>query len=263
MISERLPMVTLSMIPALPQNMQPSPTFVEPAMPTCDAMPHMRPICTLCAIITRLSIFVPAPMRVSRRKARSMQVFAPISTSSSNHHGTNLRDFYRAEVNDFITIPIRTQHHAGMQNNAATDLDAFQHANAGVQEGACAVYIAPNKALRTDFHAVAYFRASLHHGQRADGNAHPQTHGRIHHRAGVDAFSRFFIREPQIKQAQPALPYVIDNHAGTVGDDGFFRDEKATRLAGRRFVQIFFGSGLQDQLALQIGTNVIVFAVTH
>ena len=38
---------------------------------------------TLCAICTRLSIFVPAPITVSSMLPRSIVVFAPISTSSS------------------------------------------------------------------------------------------------------------------------------------------------------------------------------------
>ena len=38
---------------------------------------------TPCAICTRLSIFAPAPIRVSPTAGRSMVVFAPISTSSS------------------------------------------------------------------------------------------------------------------------------------------------------------------------------------
>ena len=41
---------------------------------------------------TRLSIFVPAPMRVSPTAGRSTVVLAPISTSSSMHHAADLRE---------------------------------------------------------------------------------------------------------------------------------------------------------------------------
>ena len=44
---------------------------------------HARPIATPCATCTRLSIFVPAPIRVSPIAGRSIVEFAPISTSSS------------------------------------------------------------------------------------------------------------------------------------------------------------------------------------
>ena len=39
--------------------MAPSSTRTEPAMPTCAMIRHSRPMRTLCAICTRLSIFVP------------------------------------------------------------------------------------------------------------------------------------------------------------------------------------------------------------
>ena len=51
-------------------------------MPVCEAIRQWRPTETLCAICTRLSIFVPSPMTVSRVEPRSIVVFAPISTSS-------------------------------------------------------------------------------------------------------------------------------------------------------------------------------------
>ncbi len=41
---------------------------------------------TLWAMCTRLSIFVPAPTRVSPTEPRSMQTLAPTSTSSSSTH---------------------------------------------------------------------------------------------------------------------------------------------------------------------------------
>ena len=59
------------------------PSLVEPAIPTWATMIESGPTSTLWAICTRLSIFAPRPMRVTPRVARSTQLFAPISTSSS------------------------------------------------------------------------------------------------------------------------------------------------------------------------------------
>ena len=47
---------------------------------------------TLCAICTRLSIFVPAPITVSSMLPRSIVVFAPISTSDSDDAAADVRD---------------------------------------------------------------------------------------------------------------------------------------------------------------------------
>ena len=53
-----------------------------PEMPTCEMIREPSPISTLCAICTRLSIFVPLPMTVEPSAPRSIVTFAPISTSS-------------------------------------------------------------------------------------------------------------------------------------------------------------------------------------
>src|SRR5207302_417159 len=54
-----------------------------PATNTAAAMATSSPICTLCAMWTRLSSLVPRPIRVTPSMARSTVVLAPISTSSS------------------------------------------------------------------------------------------------------------------------------------------------------------------------------------
>ena len=61
---------------------QKSSTVVDPAMPTWATITQWRPITTLWAIWTRLSIFVPSPITVSRLAPRSTVELAPISTSS-------------------------------------------------------------------------------------------------------------------------------------------------------------------------------------
>ena len=62
--------------------MTPSPSVTEPASPLLPQMTQARPTRQLCAIWTRLSIFVPSPTVVEPNLARSMQELAPISTSS-------------------------------------------------------------------------------------------------------------------------------------------------------------------------------------
>ena len=60
----------------------------RPAPPAATFLPSTTP----CAICTRLSIFVPALMRVSPTAGRSIVVLAPISTSSSITTGAGLRN---------------------------------------------------------------------------------------------------------------------------------------------------------------------------
>ena len=71
-------------VPTCPPTLTWSPMTVEPAKPVNDASAQCLPIRQLCPICTRLSIFVPAPIRVLPVCARSTHVFAPISTSSSS-----------------------------------------------------------------------------------------------------------------------------------------------------------------------------------
>src|SRR5580704_10380055 len=52
-----------------------SPTVTLPAMPVCAAIRQCRPMLTLWAICTRLSILLPSPIIVSRIEPRSMVVF--------------------------------------------------------------------------------------------------------------------------------------------------------------------------------------------
>src|SRR5207245_1546918 len=61
----------------------PRPIRHDPAIPTWATMIECSPISTLWPICTRLSILVPRRMIVCPSVARSIVVFAPISTSSS------------------------------------------------------------------------------------------------------------------------------------------------------------------------------------
>ena len=78
-----LPIVTWSAMPTCPARKQFEPTFEVPAMPVWADDTVFSPICTLWPIWIRLSSFTPRRMMVESVLARSMQVLAPISTSSS------------------------------------------------------------------------------------------------------------------------------------------------------------------------------------
>ena len=72
--STPLPIVRCPATPTCPASVTPSSIVVLPAMPTCAASSTFRPIVTPCAIWTRLSILVPAPIRVSPTAGRSIAV---------------------------------------------------------------------------------------------------------------------------------------------------------------------------------------------
>ena len=82
------PMVTWSAMPTCPARKQLCPTFEVPAMPVWAEETVFSPICTLWPIWIRLSSFTPRRMTVESVLARSMQVLAPISTSSSMMTGS-------------------------------------------------------------------------------------------------------------------------------------------------------------------------------
>ena len=59
------PIVMCPWTPTCPPSVTRSSSVALPAMPTCAASSASRPMRTLCPICTRLSILVPAPIRVS------------------------------------------------------------------------------------------------------------------------------------------------------------------------------------------------------
>src|SRR5690606_3248204 len=77
----RSPIVMWSAMPTRPPSITISPIVTDPDMPVFPAITQERPIFTLCATCTRLSILLPSPMIVSDKAPRSTVVFAPISTS--------------------------------------------------------------------------------------------------------------------------------------------------------------------------------------
>ncbi len=77
------PMERCPMIPTCPATTTPMPSLLDPETPDCATRRESGPTSTLWATMTRSSILTPRPMRVTPRAARSTQLLAPISTSSS------------------------------------------------------------------------------------------------------------------------------------------------------------------------------------
>ncbi len=78
-----------------------------------------RPIRTLCATCTRLSIFVPAPITVSSMLPRSIVVFAPISTSSSHEAPPDVRDLPVHALGEHVAEPVTPEPRPGVHDHAA------------------------------------------------------------------------------------------------------------------------------------------------
>ena len=78
----RLVIETWCATPHCPAITTPSPICALPLIPVCAAISTCLPTCTLCPTCTRLSSFVPAPIRVVPAVARSTVVQAPISANS-------------------------------------------------------------------------------------------------------------------------------------------------------------------------------------
>ena len=76
------PVVTWSLVPDRPPNMENRPSFVEPEMPTKPASSEPAPTWAPWPICTWLSSLLPASITVSCSAPRSTEVLVPISTSS-------------------------------------------------------------------------------------------------------------------------------------------------------------------------------------
>ena len=88
---------------------------------SAPAIRQWRPMLTLCAIWTRLSILVPSPMTVSRVEPRSIVVLAPISTSSWMMTRRDLRDLLMPARRRQIAEAVLADARAGMDDHAVAD----------------------------------------------------------------------------------------------------------------------------------------------
>ena len=95
-------------------------------MPTCAAIRTLRPTVTPWAICTRLSILVPALIRVSPTAGRSTVVFAPSSTSSSMTTVADLRNLLvRAVAATDEAVAVAADDDAILQDDAIAERDAL------------------------------------------------------------------------------------------------------------------------------------------
>ena len=130
-----LPIVRWPPTPTWPPNITSSPISVLPAMPTCAAISTLRPMMTPCATCTRLSIFVPALMRVSPTAGRSTVVFAPKLHVVFDHHRGHLRNLLvRAVTAADEPVAVAADHHAVLQHHAIADRHALADGDVGMHD---------------------------------------------------------------------------------------------------------------------------------
>ncbi len=137
-------------------------------MPTWATITQWRPITTLWAICTRLSILVPSPITVSRLAPRSIVLLAPISTSSWMMTRPDLRH---------LQMPLRAH---GEAEAVLADADAGMKdhpvAEKGVRDGG----VGADGAIPADPDAGADDRMRADEAAGADLRVGPD------HRAGID-----------------------------------------------------------------------------
>ena len=110
--------------PNLPSDdTTPHPPLNYPEIPVWDAMTVCSPTSTLCAIWIRLSSFVPRRIIVVSSEPRSMQVFAPISTSSSMTTFPTCGNFTWAFAVLHETKSVSADDCTRMDDHAISDLD--------------------------------------------------------------------------------------------------------------------------------------------
>ena len=108
-------------------------------MPTCAASSTRWPTLTPCAMCTRLSILVPARIRVSPTAGRSIVELAPISTSSSMTTSAVLRDLQMRAVG-LLREPeaVAADHGAVVQDDAVADDHALADRDVRVDDAVVA-----------------------------------------------------------------------------------------------------------------------------
>ena len=93
-----------------------------PEMPTWAHRMQCRPMTTLWPTCTRLSIFVPSPITVRPKRARSTVLPAPISTSSSMTDHPDLRHLLVAAVDELVAKAVGADDDVGVEAHAPAEL---------------------------------------------------------------------------------------------------------------------------------------------
>ena len=171
-----LPIVMWPATPTCPASVTLSSIVTLPATPTCAASRTFLPMLTPCATWTRLSILVPAPIRVSPTAGRSMVVLAPISTSSSMTTRADLRDLVVGAVGAAGEAEaVAADHGAVLHDDAMADADALADRHPGVNHAVVADRRLPADAdVRMDDRARADVRAVADHRERSDRHLRSQ-----------------------------------------------------------------------------------------
>ena len=153
-------------------------------MPTCATMMQCRPISTLWAICTWLSILVPSPITVSRLAPRSIVVLAPISTSSWMMTRPICATF-RWPVGPMREAEaVLADADARMDDDAVADQRVLDD-GVGADEA-----VAPDRHRLADDGAGRDDRAAADLGARADDRAGLDAHAILEPRVGMHGAAR-------------------------------------------------------------------------
>ena len=180
-------------MPAAPPIVQCAPMRALPAMPTQPAIAVCAPMRTLWPIWIRLSSLTPSSITVSSSAPRSMQVLAPISTSSPMRT--------RAELLDLLPAAVGRARSRSRRRRSPTPLCTMQRAPIGsrrpsVTRGAEAraapiAAAAADEAVRRRSTAPSPIAAPASTTANAPiDDVGADAARRVDHRAGVDAGRR-------------------------------------------------------------------------
>ena len=131
-------------------------------MPTCATITQCLPMVTLWAICTRLSIFVPSPISVSRPLPRSMRVGADLDVVADDH-APELRHLEMALRPHREAEPILPDAHAGVEDDPVTEHYVRQ------------AHMGGDRAVPTDAHTLSNHAAGADPRARSDLRLGPTT----------------------------------------------------------------------------------------
>ncbi len=167
-------------------------------MPTWAAIKQCRPIETLCAIWTRLSILVPSPIVVSRVAAAIDRRVGADLDIVLDDDAAGLRNLLMALRTWQIAETVLADAGAGMDDHAIAD-QRMQDRGAGTDRAA-----APDADIRTDNRAGRDQRAGADFGARSDDRH------RIDGDAGFEARGWMHLRR---RGARPVVPNSDDGRS--------------------------------------------------
>ena len=157
---------------AAPPIMQCLPMRVLPAMPVQPAIAVCAPMRTLCPTWIRLSSLTPSSTTVSSSAPRSMQVLAPISTSSPITTAAGLRNLSPDALLQDNAEAIGADHRAGMHQRALAQATTRVNGDARMQAaGGADLDRIAEVATGADHYSPAQLHAAAHIRSGADAGA--------------------------------------------------------------------------------------------